>query len=143
MNRITIGLSKPNKLSSLFKNPDVFIEVPVARNVCISFYLIHITEDGTIIRLANRFYKDNKILFSKCLAISQDKERALIDWGKSQGSERTTQTLGKEIFENILRFKNTKSNKNLNTRNPYNLLKILQSIGEEKVKYSCVNFLKK
>jgi hypothetical protein len=142
MNRITVGLSKPKHWFSLFKKPDIFIEVPVARNVCISYYLLQVTSEGTSIRLANRFYNENKIIFSKALAISHKKEMALVDWGKTQGEKHTIKTLGSEVFGKIIGLRMNSYNKHLNTDNPYNIIRILQGIGKGKVKYSCLNALK-
>lgn len=92
--------------------------------------------------MADRFYEDNAVIFSKALAISHQKEIELIDWGKTQAEENTIDTVGLEVLNEIIGFKKTKKNHFLNTKDPYNLIKILHDIGEEKVRYSWLNFFK-
>lgn len=142
MNKITIGLSKPRSWVYATTEPEIFIEVPIDRKICVSHYLLHVTWLGTTIRLADKFYKENRVIFSKALAISHQKEIELIDWGKTKTTQHTIGTVGRAVFDRILGFQKTEKNKQLNTQNSYNVIKILHSIGEEKVKYSWLNYFK-
>ena len=103
MRNIKIGVSKPKGFFGYFKNPEFFIEVPVDRNICVSSYLINVTWERTIFRLADRFYDDNRIVSLRKHAVSLETERALIDWGKTNSEMHNLQNFKKELLDDILK----------------------------------------
>lgn len=88
----------------MFKRPQVFIVVPVSREICISFYLIQVTRTGTKFRLSKQFYKENKVLFKRDFVVNQKQEQDLIVWGNKNNNAHTISDLGDEVFARIMGF---------------------------------------
>lgn len=107
MNCVRIGFYKEKITSfkSIFKSRiTAFIEVPVARNICVSSYILVFKDQTITFRLANKFYKEVKVknLYEVPSNIAQEKE--IIRWARDSrnyhGPKNIMHTVVKQILGN-------------------------------------------
>lgn len=105
MNCIKIGYYH-DKISILkqllYRKKILFIEVPVARNICVSSYVVVLIDGKLIFRLANKFYETitPERVFTLSTTGSQDKE--IIRWAMAHKEEQTSLEVIKKVIHGIL-----------------------------------------